>query len=109
MVLSPGYGHSGNVWPGVVGAHGDTDVLFSQASFWPLELTNCVCVCEFGKWWVTGLISCYQVLIKPSMEHMKGEGKEYLFPALSVAGAGIGPFVYVLSSGECRNKNSCIP
>lgn len=44
MVLSSGYGHSRNVWPGVVGAHGDTDVLFSQASFWPLELANSVCV-----------------------------------------------------------------
>lgn len=43
------------------------------------------------------------------MEHMKGEGKEDLFPPLSVAGAGIDPFEYVLSSGECRNKNSCIP
>lgn len=40
MVLSADYGHTG-----VVGAHGDTDVLFPQAEFWPVELINSVCVC----------------------------------------------------------------
>lgn len=46
MVLSA-Y-HSGYMWPGVVGTHGDTDVLFPQASFRPVELINsifmCICV-----------------------------------------------------------------
>lgn len=45
-MLSADYGHAGYVWPGVVGAHGDTDVLFPQAEFWPLELIISICVCE---------------------------------------------------------------
>lgn len=45
MVLSADYGHTGYVWPVVVGAHGDTDVLFPQAEFWPVELINSDCVC----------------------------------------------------------------
>lgn len=40
---------------------------------------------------------------------MKGDGREDLFPPLSVAGAGIGLFVYFLSSSECRNSSSCTP
>lgn len=68
MVLSA-Y-HSGYMWPGVVGTHGDTVVLFPQASFWPVELINsifmCVCVCVrvwqiVGDW--TELVACH---IKPS-------------------------------------------
>lgn len=41
------------------------------------------------------------------MEHTKGDGREDLFPPPSVAGAGIGLFVYFLSSGECENKSIC--
>lgn len=44
MVLSADYDRSGYVWPGVVGAHSDIDVLFPQGSLWPLELIKSMCV-----------------------------------------------------------------
>lgn len=101
------YGHAGYVWPGVVGAHGDTEVLIPQASFWPLELILCVCVCV---WQMVG-DRTDQLVTTSSSSHQWNTWVEMagkiVVSSLSVAGAGIGLFVYLLSSVECRNKSSC--